>query len=257
MYTQKAARVHADELYLCCRHGCLFACVSVVPESSGPRRAQDISRLRTSGRLFDPGVYPNISQRWNTKLASAGRCVADAWQKVSGIPRLPLSDLRSAREWLGGDVLFPGRVTIFPLYWEHAARTTKVPTCTDSSSKVVISESWEAAEGIGRPGCAHFMHAKTRLSHVASAANQPPGHFSHSSEISLLLAACDMLVVDSFDSITPSTSAVHRVMLSPIFGSRAFLFLPCKQHVHDKCAHGCALVLCMCSQWYRHVSRRY
>lgn len=89
-------------------------------------------------------VEHQASQRWSM----CGRCLADCmYQKVSGIPRLPLSDLRSAREWLGGDldVLIPGWVTIFPVHWEHAARTTKVPTCTDSSSKIVMSESREAS----------------------------------------------------------------------------------------------------------------
>lgn len=47
--------------------------------------------------------------------------VVDAWQSVcarwwvSGILCSRLSDLRSARERLGGNVLFPGRMAVLPL----------------------------------------------------------------------------------------------------------------------------------------------
>jgi hypothetical protein len=48
------------------------------------------------------------------------------------------------------------------------------------------------AEGVGQHD-ASVMHVKTRLSHVASAANQPQCSFSQSAEIWLLWVARDML----------------------------------------------------------------
>lgn len=58
-----------------------------------------------------------------------------------------------------------------------------------------------------------------------------------------------MLMVGSIDSITPSTSAVPRLILWHILASRVFLFLLCTQHVHGKSTRTrrCASMLYTCS----------
>lgn len=116
MYLQEAARVHADELDLRCRHGCLFACVSAVPGGIGPKWAQDISRLRTCSRSDQTVHSENVEM---ATPASADLCVvACMYQKVarwvSDVPCPPRSDLGSPLKWLGGDVLIPGRMEISP-----------------------------------------------------------------------------------------------------------------------------------------------
>lgn len=70
--------------------------------------------------------------------ASADLCVgACMYQKVarwvSGLPCPLLSDLGSALERLGGDVLIPDRMAIFLWDLEHTAATTKVHVHYSSS----------------------------------------------------------------------------------------------------------------------------